>query len=129
MTSPGLRPAIPPISQQKLPLRHHVTWACVVSPPATADQAGTWQHVRRAGLPQNPPTQLGSRAEKSSGRYGPPPPAPQVVDTQSQSGGLDKNQQRAGQNQPDCVILCGFQLNLWCTVGAIDEQKGSTVGR
>ena len=91
MTSPGLRPAIPPISQQKLPLRHHVTWACVVSPPATADQAGTWQHVRRAGLPQNLPTQLGLRAEKISGRYS-TLPAPQVVHLKSQSGELDKSQ-------------------------------------
>ena len=76
MTSPGLRPAIPPISQQKLPLRHHVTWACVVSPPATAELSGTRQHVRsplRAPSPQPARTVVNRAVKRAVKALGTPP--------------------------------------------------------
>ena len=43
--------------------------ALVRSPPSTVGAEGTLQHVRHPRFPQNPPTQLGPRAEKISGRY------------------------------------------------------------
>ena len=45
------------------------------------------QPVRHPRFPSNPPTQSGPRAEKISGKYIYPFPAPQVVQARTESGG------------------------------------------
>ena len=90
-----------------------LTGLFVRSPPAPVDREGTWTHARRPELPQNPPTQLGLRAEKSSGRYG---RHPLHLKWSTPGVSLGKRTQAtywARQNLQDRVILGRFQRFLW----------------
>ena len=53
----------------------------------------------------------------------PPPPAPHVVDTQSQSGEPDMATYRYGQNPQHRVILGRLQHFLWDTGGTLARKK------
>ena len=62
---------------------------------STVGREGTWKHVRYPRLPENPPTELGPRAGKISGRYFHPPLHPKWSTSRVSLGSPARSPDRA----------------------------------
>ena len=108
--------------QHALPSQYLVTWTFCVW--GTSDRRpGRSLEARQTGrIAQNPPTQLGPRAEKISGRYGPIPCTLRAPHPESVWG--TRQSHTSGWPEPATQCKLGrLSLVLWCTFGAIVQQK------